>query len=69
MFRPLAWTKTLALAFSSLLCDHAGAGADAAVYSGTAAAESQNPVARMTKAIYLPVLRLVSLRHWKLVVA
>ncbi len=43
MFRPLAWTKTLAVGFSSSAGDHAGAVADADVHSGTAAAGIAQP--------------------------
>jgi Cu(I)/Ag(I) efflux system membrane protein CusA/SilA len=68
MFRPLAWTKTLALAFSSLLSITLVPALMPLFVRGRLRPESQNPAARMTKAIYLPVLRWC-LRHWKLVVA
>src|SRR6201981_417937 len=68
MFRPLAWTKTLALVFSSLLSITLVPALMPLFIRGRLRPESQNPAARMTKAIYLPVLRW-SLRHWKLVVA
>jgi Cu(I)/Ag(I) efflux system membrane protein CusA/SilA len=68
MFRPLAWTKTLALVFSSLLSITLVPALMPLFIRGRLRSESQNPAARITKAIYLPVLRW-SLQHWKLVVA
>ena len=68
MFRPLAWTKTLALVFSSLLSITLVPALMPLFVRGRLRPESQNPAARMTKAIYLPVLRWC-LNHWKLVVA
>ena len=68
MFRPLAWTKTLALAFSSLLSITLVPALMPFFLRGRLRPESANPVARVTQALYLPVLRW-SLRHWKLVVA
>jgi len=68
MFRPLAWTKTLALVFSSLLSITLVPALMPLFVRGRLRPESQNPAARMTKAIYLPVLRWC-LRHWKIVVA
>src|SRR5215831_16172924 len=68
MFRPLAWTKTLALVFSSLLSITLVPALMPLFVRGRLRPESQNPAARITKAIYLPVLRWC-LRHWKLVIA
>ena len=68
MFRPLAWTKTLALIFSSLLSITLVPALMPLFVRGRLRPESQNPAARITQAIYLPVLRWC-LRHWKLVVA
>ena len=68
MFRPLAWTKTLALAFSSLLSITLVPALMPLFIRGRLRPESQNPAARATQAIYLPVLRWC-LRHWKPVVA
>src|SRR5215472_3730984 len=68
MFRPLAWTKTLALVFSSLLSITLVPALMPLFVRGRLRPESQNPAARITKAIYLPVLRWC-LRHWKIVVA
>jgi Cu(I)/Ag(I) efflux system membrane protein CusA/SilA len=68
MFRPLAWTKTLALAFSSLLSITLVPMLMPLFIRGRLRPESQNPAARVTQAIYLPVLRWC-LRHWKWVIA
>src|SRR5262250_2364443 len=68
MFRPLAWTKTLALVFSSLLSITLVPALMPLFVRGRLRPESQNPAARITKAIYLPVLSWC-LRHWKLVIA
>ncbi|HEV2132781.1 MAG TPA: CusA/CzcA family heavy metal efflux RND transporter [Terracidiphilus sp.] len=68
MFRPLAWTKTLALVFSSLLSITLVPALMPFCLRGKLRPESQNPAARITQALYLPILRW-SLRHWKLVIA
>ena len=68
MFRPLAWTKTLALVFSSLLSITLVPALMPFCLRGKLSPESRNPAARITQALYLPILRW-SLRHWKLVIA
>jgi copper/silver efflux system protein len=68
MFRPLAWTKTLALIFSSLLSITLVPALMPLCLRGKLRPESTNPAARITQAMYLPVLRWC-LRHWKLVIA
>jgi Cu(I)/Ag(I) efflux system membrane protein CusA/SilA len=68
MFRPLAWTKTLALVFSSLLSITLVPALMPLFVRGRLRPESRNPAARITKAIYMPVLSWC-LRHWKIVVA
>ena len=68
MFRPLAWTKTMALLFSSLLSITLVPVLMPMFIRGRLRPESQNPAARVTQAIYLPVLRWC-LRHWKLLIA
>ena len=68
MFRPLAWTKTLALVFSSLLSITLVPALMPLCLRGRLRPESQNPLARLSQALYLPVLRWC-LRHWKLVIA
>ena len=68
MFRPLAWTKTLVLVFSSLLSITLVPALMPFCLRGKLRPESKNPAARITQALYLPVLRWC-LRHWKLVIA
>ncbi|HEX5234507.1 MAG TPA: CusA/CzcA family heavy metal efflux RND transporter [Silvibacterium sp.] len=58
MFRPLAWTKTMAVAFSSLLAITLVPILMTVFIKGTLRPESRNPVSRFTQALYLPVLRL-----------
>lgn len=58
MFRPLAWTKTLAVGFSSLLAITLVPALMILFIRGRLRPESQNPVSRITQALYLPVLRL-----------
>ncbi len=67
MFRPLAWTKTLALVFSSLLSITLVPALMPLCLRGKLRPESQNPLARITQALYTPVLRWC-LRHWQLVI-
>ena len=58
MFRPLAWTKTLAVGFSSLLAITLVPVLMLLFIRGRLRPESQNPLSRITQALYLPVLRL-----------
>lgn len=58
MFRPLAWTKTLAVGFSSVLAITLVPVLMVIFIKGKLRPESQNPVSRLTQALYLPVLRL-----------
>ena len=58
MFRPLAWTKTLAVGFSSLLAITLVPVLMVLFVKGRLRPESANPVSRLTQALYLPVLRL-----------
>src|SRR5213595_477222 len=58
MFRPLAWTKTLAVGFSSLLAVTLVPILMVVFIRGKLRPESANPVSRVTQAFYLPVLRL-----------
>src|SRR5579863_1010280 len=58
MFRPLAWTKTLTVGFSSLLAITLVPPLMLMFVRGRLRPESSNPVSRVTQAIYLPVLRL-----------
>lgn len=68
MFRPLAWTKTLSVAFSSLLAITVVPALMLYFISGKLRPESQNPFSRISQAIYLPVLRF-ALRHRLLTIA
>ena len=58
MFHPLAWTKTLAVGFSSLLAITLVPVLMIIFIRGKLRPESANPVSRITQALYLPVLRL-----------
>jgi Cu(I)/Ag(I) efflux system membrane protein CusA/SilA len=58
MFKPLAWTKTLAVGFSSLLAITLVPVLMVMFIKGKLRPESENPVSRVTRAMYLPVLRL-----------
>jgi copper/silver efflux system protein len=58
MFRPLAWTKTLAVGFSSVLAITLVPLLMILFIRGRLIPESRNPISRITQAIYLPILRL-----------
>ena len=58
MFRPLAWTKTLAVGFSSILAITLVPVLMILFIRGRLRPESRNPLSRITQAVYLPVLRL-----------
>jgi Cu(I)/Ag(I) efflux system membrane protein CusA/SilA len=58
MFRPLAWTKTLAVGFSSLLAITLVPVLMVVFIRGRLRSESRNPLSVVTQALYLPVLRL-----------
>jgi Cu(I)/Ag(I) efflux system membrane protein CusA/SilA len=58
MFRPLAWTKTLAVGFSSFLAITLVPVLMLVFVRGKLRPERQNPLSRITQAIYLPILRL-----------
>jgi Cu(I)/Ag(I) efflux system membrane protein CusA/SilA len=62
MFRPLAWTKTLAVGSSSVLAITLVPVLMVMLIRGRLKPEEANPVARITQAIYLPILRFC-LRH------
>ena len=57
MFRPLAWTKTLSVAFSSLLAITLVPVLMMIFLRGHLRPESANPFSHWTQALYLPVLR------------
>jgi copper/silver efflux system protein len=58
LFRPLAWTKTLAVGFSSLMAITLVPVLMILFIRGKLRPETKNPISRITRAIYLPVLRL-----------
>jgi Cu(I)/Ag(I) efflux system membrane protein CusA/SilA len=58
MFRPLAWTKTLAVAFSSVLAITLVPILMLLFIRGRLRPESRDPISRVTQALYLPLLRL-----------
>lgn len=62
MFKPLAWTKTLAVASSSLLAITLVPVLMVLLIRGKLKPERANPVSRITQAIYLPILKFC-LRH------
>ncbi len=58
MFQPLAWTKTLSVALSSILAITLVPVLMVLFIRGHLRPESENPFSRWTQALYLPVLRL-----------
>jgi len=68
MFGPLAWTKTLAIGFSSVLAVTLVPVLMPLFIRGRLRPETRNPISRITQAIYLPILRL-ALRFRKTTVA
>ena len=68
MFRPLAWTNTLAVGFSSLLAITAVPMLMVLFIRRRLKPESANPISRFTQRLYLPVLRW-ALRHRKTTIA
>lgn len=67
MFRPLAWTKTLAVAASSLLAVTLVPVLMTLLIRGRLRPESANPISRFTQALYLPLL-CFCLRHRRLTI-
>jgi Cu(I)/Ag(I) efflux system membrane protein CusA/SilA len=68
MFRPLVWTKTLAVGCSSILAITLVPVLMVLLIKGKLRPEGANPISRLTQAIYLPVLRFC-LRHRALTIA
>jgi Cu(I)/Ag(I) efflux system membrane protein CusA/SilA len=58
MFKPLAWTKSMAVGFSSLLAITLVPALMVIFIKGTLRPESENPISRITQALYLPILKL-----------
>src|SRR6516164_1168826 len=68
MFRPLAWTKTLAVGFSSMLAITLVPAMMLVFIRGRLRPERKNPISRITQALYLPILK-VCLRFPKTTIA
>jgi Cu(I)/Ag(I) efflux system membrane protein CusA/SilA len=68
MFRPLVWTKTLAVGSSSILAITLVPVLMVLLIRGSLRPERKNPVSQFTQALYLPVLRFC-LRHRALTIA
>jgi len=68
MFRPLAWSKTLSEACSSILAITLVPMLMVMLIRGRLRPESANPISRVTQAIYRPILRFC-LRYRKLTIA
>ncbi|MFT4111273.1 efflux RND transporter permease subunit, partial [Silvibacterium sp.] len=64
MFRPLAWTKTLAVGSSSILAITLVPVLMVTLIRGKLRPERENPISRGTQAIYLPVLRWCLRHRW-----
>jgi Cu(I)/Ag(I) efflux system membrane protein CusA/SilA len=64
MFRPLAWTKTLAVGSSSILAITLVPVLMVMLIRGRLRPERANPISRMTQAMYLPVLRFCLRHRW-----
>jgi Cu(I)/Ag(I) efflux system membrane protein CusA/SilA len=64
MFRPLAWTKTLAIASSSVLAITLIPVLMVLLIRGRLKPENANPISRFTQAIYLPILRWCLSHRW-----
>ena len=69
MFRPLAWTKTLAVGSSSVLAITLVPVLMVMLIRGRLHPESANPISRFTQAIYLPVLRFCLHHRWLTITA
>ena len=68
MFRPLAWTKTLAVGSSSILAITLVPVLMVMLIRGRLRPERANPISRITQAIYLPVLRFCLHHRWLTIV-
>ncbi len=64
MFRPLAWTKTLAVGSSSILAITLVPVLMVMLIRRAAPPENANPISRITQAIYLPILRFCLRHRW-----
>jgi Cu(I)/Ag(I) efflux system membrane protein CusA/SilA len=64
MFRPLAWSKTLAVGSSSILAITLVPVLMVMLMRGKLRPEEANPISRFTKAIYLPILKFCLRHRW-----
>jgi copper/silver efflux system protein len=64
MFKPLAWTKTLAVGSSSILAITLVPVLMVILIRGRLRPERENPISRITQAIYLPILRFCLRHRW-----
>lgn len=64
MFRPLAWTKTLAVGASSVLAITLVPTLMILLIRGKLRPEKANPISRVTQAIYSPILRFCFRHRW-----
>jgi Cu(I)/Ag(I) efflux system membrane protein CusA/SilA len=64
MFRPLAWTKTLAVGSSSILAITLVPVLMVMLIRGRLRPERANPISRITQAIYLPILKFCLRHRW-----
>src|ERR1700736_6232346 len=69
MFRPLAWTKTLAVGSSSILAITLVPVLMVMLIRGRLRPERANPISRITQAIYLPVLKFCLRHRWLTIAA
>jgi Cu(I)/Ag(I) efflux system membrane protein CusA/SilA len=68
MFRPLAWTKTLAVGSSSILAITLVPVLMVMLIRGRLRPERANPISRVTQAIYLPILKFCLRHRWLTIV-
>ena len=68
MFRPLAWTKTLAIGSSSILAITLVPVLMVMLIRGRLKPENANPISRVTQMIYLPVLKFCLRHRWLTIV-
>src|ERR1700733_8975002 len=68
MFRPLAWTKTLAVGSSSVLAITLVPVLMVMLIRGRLKPENANPISRVTQMIYLPVLKFCLRHRWLTIV-
>src|SRR6202012_1919597 len=68
MFRPLAWTKTLAVGSSSILAITLVPVLMVMLIRGRLKPKNANPISRVTQAIYLPILKFCLRHRWLTIV-